>query len=246
MARSFNSTTPDYFTTNSAVITGTPFTYAAWVNLTSVTTSQQVMTIVNNAVETDKFQLYISNTGLGAFQARSVAAGTPQAVTSGALSANTWHHVGATSVSASSRYAYLDGVQGTQNTVHCIPQGLNFTAIGMDRDSTPGNPLNGLIAEVAIWNEALSSVEMSALSRGVSPMAVRRSALVAYWPLWGIDSPEPSVISGSFSMSATGSPSRGNHAPVGLFSRNTRRMPESGEAPASSSASQHYYQRLMR
>lgn len=53
------------------------------------------------------------------------------------------------------------------------------------------NPFPGLIADVAFWNVALTAAEFAALGVGARPYTIRPLALVGYWPVTGIQSPEP-------------------------------------------------------
>jgi hypothetical protein len=49
----------------------------------------------------------------------------------------------------------------------------------------------GTIAEVGIWNQILSPAEITALQNGISPNQIREPGFAAYYPLYGIASPEP-------------------------------------------------------
>ena len=48
---------------------------------------------------------------------------------------------------------------------------------------TPGLFFDGLIAEVGIWNAALTAAEVASLAKGMTCDKVRPNALVAYFPL---------------------------------------------------------------
>jgi hypothetical protein len=89
--------------------------------------------------------------------------------------------------------------------------------------------MNGRIAEAGIWNVALSDREVAALASGVHPARMRPDALVAYWPLWGDDSPEldwhPSGGT-RYPMTLTGTPTKANHAPIAISRRFWHGMPE--------------------
>ena len=73
---------------------------------------------------------------------------------------------------------------------------------------------NGKIAEVAVWNVALSPAEMAVLAKGVSPTMMRRTALKHYTPVWGIGSPEPDYSGNSTNMTLTGTGPLSPHPPV--------------------------------
>ena len=57
---------------------------------------------------------------------------------------------------------------------------------------------NGQIADLAIGTLTLTAGEMSALAAGFRPSNIRRTALVGYWPLDGLSSPEPDLSGNAF------------------------------------------------
>jgi hypothetical protein len=64
------------------------------------------------------------------------------------------------------------------------------TTVGIDRISigrlgrlNPAAYMDGLLAEVAIWNAALSDEEVASLAAGFSPLLVKPENLVVYVPL---------------------------------------------------------------
>ena len=72
------------------------------------------------------------------------------------------------------------------------------------------------MAEVAIWNVALSDAEVAVLSGGLPHILMRPDALVRYWPLWGRHDPEIQLVGGTDSLTLNGSPAAANHAPVAI------------------------------
>jgi hypothetical protein len=81
---------------------------------------------------------------------------------------------------------------------------------------------------VGIWNVALSDQEVASLAGGVHPTRMRPGALVAYWPLWGDESPAPDLhlIGGTrYPMTLSGT-TKANHAPVAMSRRFWVVMPE--------------------
>jgi hypothetical protein len=65
----------------------------------------------------------------------------------------------------------------------------------------------GRVAEVGFWNVLLSDGERAALQAGVPPSRVRRTNLVAYYPLYGAASPEPDLSGGHNNGVLTGTSS---------------------------------------
>ena len=126
-----------------------------------------------------------------------------------------WYHACAVGISATSRDVYLNGGSKGSNTTSSTPSGLDTTSLGVSTRNTTVNVYDGRIAEAAIWNVALNADEVLALANRVSPQRVRPASLLAYWPLYGIGSPEPDCGSNStrYNMTVTGA-TQFAHAPV--------------------------------
>lgn len=105
-------------------------------------------------------------------------AGTPATGSTG-LSAGTWYSLVGLFTSATDRKIYVDGAQDGTNATSRTPTGVNQARVGI-RNTT--NPALGSLAEVAIWNVALSTEDIAALVN-VSPLLIRPDALVCYIPL---------------------------------------------------------------
>jgi hypothetical protein len=216
MARSGFLTTA-YLMKSSGLITATPLSVSAQVKVGTLATLQFVFQLQNNGSADGKncFTLYVaSGNTVRAFTGS--AAANDYADTTGTISDTTsFHQVGGVWSSATSRKAYLDGVASTANTTNLTPSGINQATIGVNKPSSgPALPFTGSIAEVGLWNVALSDAEMAMLGAGMSPLGVRLDALVDYWPLIGVYSPEIDRMSNANVMSLTGAPTQAAHARV--------------------------------
>ena len=188
MAYNFNGTN-QYLSTASAPVTTWPLTMACWFNVANVTT-QYVLVTVGKLNNDERFVL----------QAAGHLAGDPVATnyidsngtsyradsTSG-FSANTWSHACAVHTSASSRTTYLNGGSSGSNTSTATlsNSGINSILIGAQSNFALGvsSYASGLIAEVGIWNVALTAAEIASLAKGMTCDKVRPNALVFYAPL---------------------------------------------------------------
>lgn len=102
-----------------------------------------------------------------------------------ASSYNTWQHACGVFASTSSRSGYLNGAnKGTDtnaNTATATPDELNI-GYGPFSGGT-GDKWNGYLAEIAVWDVALTDVEVAMLGTdAVSPLFVRPANLVLYVP----------------------------------------------------------------
>lgn len=204
MSRAFSGTT-QYLSVDSAPVTAAPFTVAAWARCSDVNSFHRVVSIGDKDATDIEWALEMRNF-LGSqsvrWHARSSGDGT---ATAGAWTDNRWHHVAGVEASSTSRYAYLDGTPSAQNTTSKAPAGADRISIGRPADSTVagGEYFAGDIAEVGVWNVALTTAEITMLARGVSPLNVRPDSLVFYAPLVGKHSPEPDLV-GGLALTVTG------------------------------------------
>ena len=126
-----------------------------------------------------------------------IAVGVTEYTASGTLpSTGVWHHWAGT-YDGETVTLWIDGASSGTNT---SPSGNMRAAAGGTKtyigDSYAWTPRfwNGKIAEVAIWNTALGSVDIQALNRGISPLCIRSNNLVSYWPIKGAYSPELDLV----------------------------------------------------
>lgn len=73
-----------------------------------------------------------------------------------------WHHAVGVLVGDAERYLYLDGVQVSDTTNKPITiSDYDSFAIGMARDASPRGPYDGVIADVRMYNKALSANDIA-------------------------------------------------------------------------------------
>jgi hypothetical protein len=189
---------------------------ACWFVEATLGTDQVLVSIGASANDVNRHNLSLasgSNTVV-AFTAGSGSNGS--AFTTASIAANTWLHAAAVFTSATARAAYLGGGNKGVNATNLTPAGLDQVRVGVRSGATPGTGyLDGLVAEAAIWSDALTDADIAALaSRAVTPRDVRRDALVGYWPLFGQSAPEPDFTVGGRALTLVAGPTRGDHPPV--------------------------------
>ncbi len=198
MARFFDGSN-DKLQIDSTVISGTPFTMAAWFNSNNVDDNQQVVGVFDVAGDEDYYRLQAGG-GVGGDpirgQIKSNTATANVDSTTG-YSANVWNHACLVGAADNDWRVYLNGGSKGTDATAVTPAGLDNTAIGIRATLTPAAPLNGEIAEVAIWNVALTDAEVAILAAGFCPRFVNPQGLVAYWPIIGRTSPEIDLVGGN-------------------------------------------------
>lgn len=125
-----------------------------------------------------------------------------------------WFHCVITSDAASpATLVYKDGVLEINDTSAVRAKSLQPIAMARTVD-TGSQRLECRQARYAIWEGALLTLdEVKALHLGVSPLRVRRGALVDYYPLTGVHDPEFSYVTGRV-LTKNGTPVQINDPPV--------------------------------
>lgn len=184
MAYDFNGTT-QYLSVSSAPVTAVPFTMAAWFNSDSITTSQAIVSLDNATTSFQGYRLL----AMGAIAGDPVRADTGGAVPNAAAdssigyTANTWNHAAGVFTQPSVS-VFLNGSANTVASNFVIYPTVNrFNIAARLSLGAPGSSFDGRIAEVGIWNAALTAAEIASLSRGMTCDKVRPQSLVFYAPL---------------------------------------------------------------
>lgn len=183
MSRSFNGSS-DYIE-SSAAVTGYSATISCWFFPDSVDAALALVSIGDSSA-TSRFTLQTAtSTPAVAALAQGPTGGSAAAFSTAAPSASIWQHAAGTFGSPTSRSAFINGGnKGTNTTSTTAVSGFNATTIGARYVAgARGLYMDGLLAEVGVWNIALSDVEIASLGRGFSPRLVRPQSLVFYAPL---------------------------------------------------------------
>lgn len=138
------------------------------------------------------------------------------------LNAGKWHHM---AWCGSPGAFFLNGTQLTPDAGTFVPsigfsspQGFQLGAgcAGFISGVAANGNANGTFAEAAVWGVHLQDSQIAALARGVSPWLMQPADLYNYWPLWGLQSPEPNFIAGRTAGTLTGT-SQADGPPVAPF-----------------------------
>lgn len=142
----------DYFNKTSAAVTAAPITFECWMEPDVETGYMCLVTTTEPSGSTgDHLALFtlggIANDPVGV-QAYDGTTAARAEKTDYDLS---WQYVAGTLNTATSRYAFLDGVKGAQNTTNVAPSSITRTAIGaMDRGASVASYYDGIMDEVRI------------------------------------------------------------------------------------------------
>lgn len=150
----------------------------------------------------------------------------------GLFSAGVWaNHVFTWDNSAGQKY-YLNGVQkGSNVTTSFVATVTTQCTVGNSGLVLLGG-INGAIADFDMWTVVLSAGEISALSNGVRPNAVRGGPTRLWLPLDGQQSPEPDLSGNANNGMLTGT-ALAPGPPINLFTPRWPQTLASSAAPPS-------------
>jgi hypothetical protein len=216
MARAFDAASGDKISFGSS---------ASLDNLTACSASMFIRVTTNASgylfskgdifANADRLRFRFDGTGIEFYVAFDSGFGLFRGTTA-APSTGAWHHVGMSwgGVNAVSNIRiFFDGVEATYSgggtgAGNMADDSAYNLAIG-DRDFG-GRAMDGRMADFRLWNYALSPEELNAARLGAR---VRQDRLVGWWPLWGVQSPEPDWSGNGNHGTPTGT-ARVDHPPM--------------------------------
>ncbi len=185
MARNFNASNNQRLT-NGFSFSGYPISISAMFRDTSGTNNDRCIVQIQDSTQSDRyFRLGRNSSTAGLYCAsRWDLGGDNGAITTSTITTNQWHHAFMTATSANRRDVWLDNAgQGTNTGGWGSPVRIDSLTIGYEDDSSPGDPWDGDLAEVAVWDVELTAEERALLAGGCSPTWVRAESLVFYSPM---------------------------------------------------------------
>jgi hypothetical protein len=183
MAYDFNGT-DQRLNTTSTPVAAAPLTLACWFRADDVTTNRCLFELATSA-GAEGFRLLVAGALAGdPIYADYILSAGINAQTTAGYTANTFHHAAATFPNNTTVTAYLDGgnsATSTGSALNPAPTRINIGARFLS--SSAGLFFDGRIAEVGIWNVALTAAEIASLAKGITCNKIRPQNLVFYAPL---------------------------------------------------------------
>lgn len=184
MAYKFTVAGVNYLSAPVSGLSITPMTIAAWfyANASAAATQRCVCVGQANASNRNQIALIAAATRVQAGSQGPTAFGG--SLVSVNFPAGQWVHCAGTFVSTTNRTTYQNGVAATTNTTNVGTLNTPDTiSIGAGWATTIGGYSNADIADVGIWNAALTAAEIASLADGMTCDKVRPQSLVFYAPL---------------------------------------------------------------
>lgn len=203
------ATTAYFQETGSAPVTAAPLTMCCWFYSTNSATNQALVAI-QRASDQDYFGLAIDGSRAGDpvyCYINGSGLGNVNTDTASGYSTNTWHHACAVFTSSTDRSVFINGGSKGTSTTSRTPVSLSKFVVGAYVSLSASSPLSGSIAEIGIWNVALTDSEVVSLARGISPAKIRPQSLVRYRPF--VRSTQ--CVRSAATLTATGAPTVAVH-----------------------------------
>jgi len=212
VARSLASASTEYLA-HAAQLAVPPFSVSAWVRPASDVGGQSLWAMMKTA---DKIGYWLDFDvgGNCRFGSASISGGGfgIATITGSAPTVGNWSNFVGVAASASSKKIYLDySTTATNATLSDPGTQPTETTIGTFDWGGKTAFVNGRVAEVAMWDVALTDGEAEALAQGVCPLFIRPANLIAYWPLGGIYGENDKDRVGGYHMTAYNTPTWDDH-----------------------------------
>lgn len=220
MARVFDSASDEaIYSTSFAPISAEPFTMACWGKPDDFTSHRCLMHIGSASVGGHAWRLHFAITTGVARCLTYPGSGAGYADSTTGATAGTWNHACAVFAADNDRRIYLNGGNKGTDTTNIAANTPNSIYIGRGDWSSSSSyfPLDGSIFWPAVWNVALTDIEVAALGAGLHPFLVRPDALVFFSPFGGLDPQHNLDIVSGNTMSEAGTPTWNDDSPTGLI-----------------------------
>jgi hypothetical protein len=185
MAYDFNGTTQS-LTANSAVVTSTPLTIAVWCNFDVVTGASKDIVALSSKTAQSIYRLNLNPTNTPPMRIVDRGGASTASQYLGSPSAGVWFHYAGVFTSTTSRTPFFNGSAGATNTTlinhPTLPDSTSISGF-FDGISSISQRCDGKIAEVGIWDAALTAAEVASLAKGMTCDKIRPQSLVFYAPL---------------------------------------------------------------
>jgi len=182
MAYSCAATGTQYLRTTPEVLTGYPFTLNCWGYIVT-TGAQRNFILLHNVTNAYRHAVFINASSQATLVSVDSGGTTQTTITAATISANTWFMLTGVFTSATSRTVYLNAANATTGTTSRTPTTPTRMLLGGQYTGSTTSNLNGRIAEVGIWDAALTADEITSLYRGAKPIGIRPQNLQNYYPL---------------------------------------------------------------
>ena len=188
MAYNFTKASSQYFSTTSTPVTGLPCTLACWFTTESTGVNNTLISLQDS---NSSSRILLSNNGNVNPKVASQAVMFDASDSFGYIGVNfspyvvnAWYHAAGVFTSATDIGAFFNGSNGSLVTrPPIVASGIDQILIGAAASPSLDRYHGGKLAEVGIWNAALTADEIASLAKGITCDKIRPQSLVFYAPL---------------------------------------------------------------
>ncbi len=197
MARNFPNA-GDIVSVTPGAIVNVPLSFSAWVYPVATASTRAVWGQPANNTGVLEIRLQQA-TGI----VDLIKQGVALVLSSTATAANgAWSHIGITDSGTAQKIYINAGTPATSS--QAISYATITTAYTIGQGFGSAESWGGRIADLALWSAVLTAGEITSLAGGIRPYNVRKTSLYGYWPLDGLQSPEPDLSGSKFNGTLTG------------------------------------------
>lgn len=199
---SLTAASSQYLENTAAAVTAMPLTIGCRTYITGVG-DYTALSIDNGTTADHWYRIGITAAASAMCNSGSSLAAQKTAFVGG-LVGSSWQTLVGVFNSATDLTCYLDNGSGTSAS-SVTPGTVNRTHVGVLELNTTGKIQywNGLLADCAAWEVALTAGDVASYTAGASPMMVRPEGLVGVWTLNQRADPEPDFV-GGFALTRSG------------------------------------------
>ena len=200
MARRFNNDDTRYLNLGSAIVNpnsgGYPFSMACWfVSEAGQSGQDTLISLGDSAATAHIWALAVNTVGGDYIRANQKGSANSSAQSTTTFTDDTWHHAACAFVGNTERHVWLDGGGHHESVLSCSTNTPDETYIAKQVGLAANNPMDGNIAEVAIWaGYELTTADTLVLAAGYSPLFVKPENLVSCVRIFGNIVNEPDYL----------------------------------------------------
>ncbi len=209
----FTNTSSQYLDVTSNLLNSDVWSASYWYMPTDTSFDACMFWSGNDGVTNQFFTTQVAAGGSVNCNARNTT--SQRSTTVAQMTDGVWNHGLAYVASTTDRRSYLDNSSEATNTnsvsgINAVTDAFDVGRLG---DSSPGNYAHGRIAELAIWNIALTdSADRQILADGFSPLFVKPDNLILYWRFLNIGDLTDRIS--RITLAANNGPVSADHPPI--------------------------------